>query len=140
VCEVWSAWPCEHVVIATHNLAVIWHGLQRPAGLATLAPRRPSSVLPSPVRDGGDKRAAMTTDDYPLLNERCRLGRVVCSLSSSILTGSSSVIEQLGFGRQLIVLVSHAWARVENLFGNMPAKSPRWLHRHAGSREAAWLR
>jgi hypothetical protein len=38
VCEVWSAWPCERVVIATHNLAVICYGPQRPAGLATLAP------------------------------------------------------------------------------------------------------
>jgi hypothetical protein len=120
VCEVWSAWLCEHVVIATHNLAVIYHGPQRPAGLATLAPRRPSPVLPSTVRDGGDKRAAMTTDDYPLLNEQYRLGHVVCSLSSSTLTGSSSVIKQLGFGRQLIVLASRTWVRVENLFSNMP--------------------
>jgi hypothetical protein len=120
VCEVWSAWLCEHVVIATHNLAVICHGLQRPAGLATLVPRRPSPVLSSPVRDGGDKCAAMTTDDYPLPNARYRLGRVVCSLSSSILTGSSSVIEQLGFGCQLIVLASRTWVRVENLFSNMP--------------------
>jgi hypothetical protein len=61
----------------------------------------------------------MTTDDYPLLNERCRLGHVVGSLSSSILTGSSSFIEQLGFGRQLMVLASRAWARVENFFSNM---------------------
>ena len=85
-----------------------------------LAPRRPSPVLLFTGRDGGDKRAAMTIDDYQLRAKRHRLGHPFGSFSGSIFTGSSPVIRTAW-----LWLPSHsfgephlAWA--ENPFSNMP--------------------